>query len=94
MKKKIIPIVCFLLTLVLCVAAYATVSSVRHREKNDTDNSKRDNFYEVIFKKKVSAFEKKNSLFPYMMKRIFFSKQTVYFTLIGIFASMKIKMPT
>ena len=37
MKKKIIPIVCFLLTLVLCVAAYATVSSVRHREKNDTD---------------------------------------------------------
>ena len=54
MKKKIIPIVCFLLTLVLCVAAYATVSSVRHREKNDTDNSKRDNFYEVIFKKKVS----------------------------------------
>ena len=33
MKKKIIPIVCFLLTLVLCVAAYATVSSVRHREK-------------------------------------------------------------
>lgn len=80
MKKKIIPIVCFLLTLVLCVAAYATVSSVRHREKNDTDNSKRDNFYEVIFKKKVSASEKKELIIPiYDEEDLFFKTDGLFY---------------